>query len=110
MSAEDRNVILTAESARDIKVKVRNKLYAAIARTMTRPSASLNMVEEWQKAQDSGNQEAKFSFLKKFAHDTSGGDLNIWEKVTKSAESYNDEKYMWVTKFDLFSGVRLLTW
>ena len=110
MNMEDRQMILAATGSADINVKVRNKLYAAINRSMAKPNASLAMVNAWKEARDSGTHDGKFSFLKNFAQDTSGADLDIWESVAKSSKTYNDEKYMWVTKFDLFSGVRFFRW
>ncbi len=103
MDAEDRALVLNARMPKDIPLKVRNKIYSAIGRALDRPKISSAMAVAWRSAETAEQpREAKFEFLRKFAQDTEGAEMNIWEMGERTQRSYEDDRYIWITKTELY--------
>ena len=101
LSAEDRAVVLKATSSKDVPIRTRNKLYAALGRFLGKPGVPASVVKSWESAEAKG-PHGKFEFLQTWAKDTSGGEVKLTERHETTTNEYDGHEYGWVTKWDLY--------
>jgi hypothetical protein len=103
LDAADRAAIIGARSSKEVPVKLRNKLYAALNRFLGKPSVvSKKVADQWAAAEAKGNH-GKFEFLKQWAMDTKGGQIRLEDEYTKGTEDLDMDEYTWLTKCDLYN-------
>jgi hypothetical protein len=103
LDAADRAAIIGARSSKEVPVKLRNKLYAALNRFLGKPSVvSKKVADQWAAAEAKGNH-GKFEFLKQWAMDTKGGQIRLEDEYTKCTEDLDMDEYTWLTKCDLYN-------
>ena len=101
LDAADRAAIIGARSSKEVPVKLRNKLYAALNRFLGKPSVvSKKVADQWAAAEAKGNR-GKFEFLKQWAMDTKGGQIRLEDEYTKGTEDLDLDEYSWLTECDL---------
>ena len=101
MTADERASILDAKDSKDVPIKLRNKLYAALNRFLTSPKVTRSVAEAWKNAADKGHH-SKFEFLQTWARDTSGGQVALEELHRKESTDTDELLYSWITKYDLY--------
>mgnify|MGYP003346170363 CR=1 FL=1 len=101
MTADERALILDAKDSKDVPVKLRNKLYAALNRFLTSPRVTKSVAEAWKNAADKGHH-SKFEFLQTWARDTSGGQVELEEVHRRESTDKDELMYSWITKYDLY--------
>ena len=95
----DRDAVLNAASSLDVPVNVRNKLYAALNRSLQKPWVPSGALARW--AEDQQNASSKFNFLREWCKDTCFGSVVVEEKHTKTSEEFKKMSIGWATKLDL---------
>ena len=103
LSADDRAVVLKAKSSKDVPIKTRNKLYAALGRFLDKPSVPAAVAKTWENAETKG-PHGKFELLQQWAKDTSGGTVKLTEKHNNLTDDYDDTEWSWMTKWDLYAA------
>ena len=101
LNAQERSELLGATCSKDIPVKLRNKLYAAMNRYLTSSKVTKEYVEKFAAA-DSKGPHGKFEFLQDWARDTSGGSIIVVETHSSTTQEEEGLQYTWVTKWDLY--------
>lgn len=99
ISDADRNAVLTAASSLDVPVSVRNKLYAALGRSLQKPWVPATVLARW--SEDSENAGTKFAFLKEWVQHTKFGHVQIREQHIQRSEQFKAITFGWSTKMDL---------
>jgi hypothetical protein len=101
LKPEERSVILTATSSKEVPVALRNKMYSALKRCLDGGKMSEVVAEEWQTAENKGHV-GKFEFMQKWAGDTSGGTITLKHQVVQGTKDYGGHEFVWLTKMDLY--------
>ncbi len=99
LSDSDRDLVLNAASSLDVPVNIRNKLYAALNRSLQKTWIPPEVLARW--ADDQENSVSKFVFLKEWCKDTSFASMHIEERHIKKTEEFRHMKVEWSTKLDL---------
>ena len=93
---------MAAQSSKDVPIKLRNKLYAALNRFVQRPcNVDSKIAKQWAETEVKGSN-SKFDFLKDWAKDTRGGELTLKDEHFKHVKDKNDELYTWYTRYELY--------
>jgi len=90
--------ISSAAAPGDIPVKDRNRLYAALNRSMDRPGVPGGVLAAWAAA--ANEKDGKFLFLKKWIADPTFGFVKAFEKQSSAKQTFNGGEYVWATKMD----------
>ena len=101
LKPEERSIILSASSSKDVPVGLRNKMYSALKRCLDSGKMSEVVADEWVAAEVKGHT-GKFEFLQKWAGDTSGGTITLGHRVEQSSKEYEGHEFVWLTKMDLY--------
>ena len=101
MTADERALILDARGSKDVPIKLRNKLYAALNRFLASPRVTRSVADAWKNAADKGHH-SKFEFLQTWARDTSGGQVELEEVHRRESTDKDELMYSWITKYDLY--------
>ena len=88
MTSEDYALVMSATSSLDVPVKVRNKLYAALARALAKPNVSDKVLARWSEDQEAS--ASKFQFLKEWCKDTNFGEITITETHIRKSEAVKE--------------------
>jgi hypothetical protein len=102
LDADERALVLAARSSKDVPVKVRNKLYAALNRFVANGKLGPDVLAAWEAAEAKG-PHGKFEFLQQWASDTSGGNVSLQETHSIISEDGEASSWVWVTKYDLYN-------
>jgi hypothetical protein len=102
LNPEERAAVLAAQSSKDVSIKVRNKLYAALNRFVSNGKVGPDVLAAWEAAEAKGSH-GKFEFLQQWASDTSGGSVSLAELHANTTEESEGALWTWVTKYDLYS-------
>jgi hypothetical protein len=108
MSADERALILAAKDSKEVPIKTRNKLYAALNRFLESSKVTKSVADAWKAASEKGHH-GKFEFLQQWAKDTSGGNVELTETHSKVTEDRDDVQYTWVTRCDLYIDKKAYT-
>ena len=99
LTSEDYALVMSATSSLDVPVKVRNKLYAALARALAKPNVSDKVLARWSEDQEAS--ASKFQFLKEWCKDTNFGEITITETHIRKSEAVKELTMGYYTQVDL---------
>ena len=99
ISDADRDAVLTAATSLDVPVGVRNKLYAALGRSLQKSWVPAAVLARW--SEDSENAGTKFCFLKEWVQNTKFAHVQVQERHLQRSEEFKAIIFGWSTKMDL---------
>lgn len=99
ISDADRDAVLTAASSLDVPISVRNKLYAALGRSLQKSWVPAAVLARW--TEDSENAGTKFAFLREWVQNTKFAHVQIKEQHIQRSEQFKAIIFGWSTKMDL---------
>ena len=100
LTATEMAIVQSAKTARDIDVKIRNRLYAAIGRDCASKALTPSACRKWSACSAKGGRTRKFCFLKAWAKDPSGVSISVSETDTKPRTKGEEQ---WITRFELYA-------
>ena len=101
LTAEEKQMIVTATRASDVPAALRTKLINNLHRQENSNKIPGAQLARWQ--EEKGQRGQKFSFLQQAVRDPTFKTVKVTEEHTSKASKLTETDYVWITKGDLYS-------